>query len=217
MAWAKFPTRWIHNGALSHFVWGEHKGNAIAALLLLMALAIQRNRMNMKVGSEENLSPDSDLAAATYDNLLALMPMSRSKVAGGLMLLIQESIIVRDTAIASLYRLPGIGTSGDWAKLPQSHIMNQGHMAAFDNFTLRNQAELDALKLYLLMIAARSTRTGFAHIGYEKMAEYTGVQSNRIKRAKSLLISNDLIYAETDQDADLVSGRPPMRYKVRGL
>jgi hypothetical protein len=215
MAWAKFPTRWIHDGVLKGFVWGQHKGDAIAALLLLIAMAIQRNRQNMR--SQRVGEIDGEIVIATYDDLLGLMPMSRAKVASGLALLMEMRVAVRDEQIASVYRLPGIGENGGWAKLPQSQLMAQGHMAAFAGFTLRKQTELDALKLYLLMIAMRSNQTGFAHIGYPKMTEYSGVAANRIKRAKSHLISSELIHVETDEGGRRDEGRPPMRYKILGL
>lgn len=215
MAWAKFPTRWIHDGVLKEFLWGQHKGDAIAALLLLIALAIRRNRQNMRSQSVGEM--DGEIVIATYDDLLALIPMSRAKVSGGLARLMELGVVVRDEQVASVYRLPGVGEDGGWAKLPQSQLMSQGHMAAFSGFTLRKQTELDALKLYLLMIAMRSSKTGFAHIGYPKMVEYSGIATNRIKRAKSHLISSELIHVETDEGGMRDEGRPPMRYKVLGL
>lgn len=215
MAWAKFPTRWINDGALKQFVWGEQKGDAVAALLLIIALAIRRNRQGMKL--DTSLAPDSDIVVATYDDLLDLVPMSRAKVSGGLALLLRAGVVVRDAQIASVYRLPGVGENGGWGQLPQDYLMKSGHVAAFDGMTLRNQTELDALKLYLLMIARRNYQTGYAHVGYPKMVDYTGVSGNRIKRAKSHLISRDLIYVESDPDAKREDGRPPMRYKIRGL
>ena len=95
--------------------------------------------------------------------------------------------------------------------------MCNSSIAAFEDFTLRNQAELDALKIFMLLIAFRNGKTGFARIGYEKIEEYTGTPGRRIKRAKSLLIAHDLIYVESDQSAAKQNGRPPMQYKILGL
>lgn len=215
MAWAKFPTRWVHDKVLTRFVWGEHKSDATAALLLLIALAIQRNRRGMK--NDHTFTPDNEMAIATYNDLLDLIPMSRAKVAGGLALLIGLGVVMRDEQVVSMYRLPGIAEKGGWAQLPQSHLMERDHIASFDGMTLRTQTELDALKVYMLMIAMRNAQSGYAHIGYPKIIDYTGVQGNRIKRAKSHLISLDLIYVESDPDAKREDGRPPLRYKVRGL
>ena len=117
----------------------------------------------------------------------------------------------------SLYRLPGVGEDGGWAKLPQRQLLANGTLGVFHGFTLRNQTELDGLKLYLFLVAGRSQRSGYAHIGYAKLADHTGVQTNRLRRAKSLLIANDLIHAENDPDADSEHGRRPLRYKVIGL
>lgn len=216
MAWAKFPTKWIvRDKKLAAILWGKHKSNATASLLLLIALTIIRNRQGLR--DEQALPPDSEFVVATYEKLLDMIPMSRAKVAGGLALLLELGIVERDENARSVYRLPSILESGSWAKMPQSSLMHNSSIAVFEDFTLRNQTELDAIKIYLLLIAFRHSQTGFARIGYEKIEEYTGVSGRRIKRAKSLLIAHDLIYVESDQSLAKQNGRPPMQYKILGL
>lgn len=213
MAWAKFPTRWIHNSGLKGFSWKRYKGDATAALLVLIALCIQRN-LN---GRSDATFPANDASAfATYDQLQSLTGISRAKLAAGLRLLIAYQVIKKEPA-QSMYSLPGVSLAGDWAKLPQAHLMTSGSIDAFQHFTLRGQTELDALKLYMLLIAMRSSHSGFAHIGHDKLVEYTGVQANKVKRAKSFLIANDLIHVENDPNATNNKLRPPMRYSIRGL
>lgn len=216
MAWAKFPTKWIlRDKKLAAILWGKHKSNATASLLLLIALTIIRNRQGLR--GEQTLPSDSEFVVATYDKLLDMIPMSRAKVAGGLALLLELGIIERNEKIPSVYHLLGILESGGWAQMPQSTLMRSSSIAVFEGFTLRNQAELDALKIFMLLIAFRNNKTGFARIGYEKIEEYSGVPGRRIKRAKSLLIAHDLIYVESDQGAAKENGRPPMQYKILGL
>lgn len=216
MAWAKFPTKWIlRDKKLTQIIWGKHKSNATASLLLLIALTIIRNRQGLR--DEQALPSDTEFVVATYDRLLEMIPISRAKVAGGLALLLELGIVERDEKVRSVYRLPGILESGSWAKMPQSILMHSSSIAIFKDFTLRNQVELDAIKLYMLLIAFRHSQTGFARIGYEKIEDYTGIPGRRIKRAKSLLIAHDLIYVESDQASAKQNGRPPMQYKLLGL
>jgi len=216
MSWAKFPTKWIiQDKKLARINWGEHKSNATAALLLLIAMAIIRNRQGLK--DDNGLPRDTEHVVATYDLFMDMIPMSRSKVASGLSILLEFGLVERDEHARSVYRLPGLLENGGWAKLPQSHLMAASSITAFNDFNLRKIVELDAVKLYLLFIAFRHTSTGFARIGYDKIEEYTGVAGKRIKRAKSILIAYDLIYVESDQIGIKENGRPPMQYKLIGL
>lgn len=212
MAWAKLPTRWILADGLKKLTWGQYRGDAIATLLVLVALTIRRNLKGRTL--PDGLPAIDETAVATYDDLQALTGLSRAKVAAAIRLLVEHGVIERGDTVSS-YRLPGVGDDGGWAKLPQTHLLVAGSL--FHGLTLRNQAELDGLKLYLFIIAGRSSRSGYAHIGYSKLVEHTGVQANRIRRAKSFLIANDLIFAENDPDAAIEQGRRPLRYKVIGL
>lgn len=212
MAWAKFPTQWILAEGLTKLTWGKHRGDATAALLILVALAIQRNLKGKTLPN--GLPTNDETAVATYDKLQTLTGLSRAKVAAAIRLLVEFGVIERGEEISS-YRLLGVGVDGGWAKLPQTQLLVTGSL--FHGLSLRNQTELDGLKLYLFFVAGRSQKSGYAHVGYSKLTDYTGVQANRIRRAKSFLIANDLIHAENDPDAYTVQGRRPLRYKVIGL
>ncbi|MBU4233957.1 MAG: hypothetical protein L6277_15640 [Desulfobacterales bacterium] len=211
-AWAKFPTKWILQQELNFIVWRKHKSDGIAALLVLIALAVKRNRD--KMGAPED---DASIVKATYDEIQDLVAISRIKVSKGLALLVALEIIKR-VDNRSHYHIVGIDVPGEWAKLPQERLMQQpGRISVFGPFNLRSKSELDALKLYLLMVAFRSSKTGCAHIGYEKITKYTGVIARDLKKAKSHLISLGLIHVDLDLEKDRENARPPMRYKILGL
>ena len=212
MAWAKFPSSWIHNEGLKNFVWGRQKGDATAALVVLIALAIKRNMR----GLAGPIPGNDQTVVATYDQLQALTGISRAKLAAALRLLHGQGLIEKDE-VQSVYRLPGVSVAGGWVMLPQDKLMAAGTLRAFQYFTLRNQTELDALKIYMLILAMRSGKSGFAHIGHDKIIQYTGIQANRVKRAKSLLIANGLIHAENDPNPTPDKMRLPLRYVVLGL
>ena len=211
-AWAKFPTVWIQNDVLSEFQWRDVKGDGTAAFLVLIALAIKLNRDKMEKGVDKT----SPVVSATYDQIQNLMAISRSKVAKGLALLLKHKIIERADG-QSLYKLTGVDTRGGWAMMPQEYLMAHKRITTFEAFKLRSMSEFDALKLYFLMLSLRHNQSGFAHVGYTAMTERTGVPRERIKRAKSHLISLELIHAESYEELSSAEGRPSMRYKINGL
>jgi hypothetical protein len=137
-------------------------------------------------------------------------------VANGLALLADLKIISKDKN-RSHYRIISLDVPGSWGKLPQQWLMKQpGHI--FGSFSLRSKSELDALKIYLLLLAFRNDINNYAHIGYAKITEYTGVSAKNLKKAKSHLINLDLIHMEYDSDyAFEKASRPPLRYKILGL
>lgn len=217
MAWAKFPTQWIlAGGRLKQIHWKTNKGDGTAAFIVLIALAILRNRRGLV--TPNGLPPNDPTVVATYDQLQAMSSISRAKLAGGLRILLQQGIVERiSPGNASVYRLSGVDVDGGWAKLPQSHLERGGVLTALSQFTLRSACEFEALKTYLLMVAFRDGKTGYTHLGFDKIADLTGIQPNRVRRAKSFLIANDLIHAENDPNARPVQGRAPIRYKVLGF
>lgn len=217
-AWTKFPTSWIiQDKGLTSFSWQSYKSDATAALLILMALVIRRNMNNMGVSTEERANLDTDIVEATYDQIQALVYISRSKISKGLGLLMKLKIIERSIVNRSFYKIFGLGLAGNWAKLPQRRLMTYNRITAFEIFTLRTKSELNALKLYLLMVAFRSSKTSYAHLGYTKFTEYAGVNPNDIMKAKSHLINLGLISVDFDIENAKDKSNPPLRYKVHGL
>jgi hypothetical protein len=67
---------------------------------------------------------------------------------------------------------------------------------AFDHFNLRTMTELHALKLYYLFARRRSNNTNMAHLSYDKIEEYSGVDRGRIRRAISFLAAIGLVHLE---------------------
>jgi len=80
---------------------------------------------------------------------------------------------------------------------------------------LRN--ELNALKLYMLLIAYRYAKVNFTAIGYEKICDISGIRRNDIPLARALLINFDLVRPEEGEPVKGQIGRPHTRYKIRGL
>lgn len=213
-AWAKFPTGWIiQQRGLRDIVWKRHKSDGTAALLVLTALSVKRNRDK----KHKPHNGDGTIVVATYEDIQNLIALSRLKISNGLALLDKLEVIER-LENRSHYRIVGLDVPGGWAKLPQELLMQQQErIFLFDSFYLRSKSELDALKIYCLMLAFRSNTTGYAHIGYEKIAEYTGVRPNDLRKAKSHLISLGLIHSDLDFENAMDRSNPPLRYKILGL
>lgn len=216
-AWAKFPTGWIiKQKGLSNLSWHLYKSDAIAALLVLMALSIKRNIDNIETKDEEREAGLTGVKA-TYDEIQALIDISRIKVAKGLAVLKEKGIIWVVPNQRSEYQIKGLDIAGEWAALPQSRLMTHRRIFAFESFTLRTKSELDALKLYLLMIAFRNHKSGFAHLAYGNFHEYAGVSANYVMKAKSHLINLGLITVQQDFDNAKDKTNPPMCYRINGL
>jgi hypothetical protein len=215
MAWAKLPTAWIRELKLQRFTWRDEKSDATAALILLVALAIRLNLSN--IGKSVDGEARRASFRESYDNLHAFTGLSRAKISAGLRLL-ERLEIVRRTREKRMncYTLNDLESDTAWGQLPQSHLLDSGTFV-FSKFQLRHRNELNALKLYLLLIAYRFVKGNFTAIGYEKICEISGMMRNDIPQARALLINYDLIRVEEGEPMNGQTGRPHTRYKVRGL
>jgi len=183
--WVRLPTQWIKNEGLIRFVWGGDGAGAdnIAALMTIIAKA-------------HVADSDTGIARITYTDLAGKTGLSRAKLAAGLNILKRMELIEAQTEGRSHYKLVNHGLTG-WGKLPAGSMYSSGKITAFDGFKLRRRAELDALKLYLLFVAFRGEDINAAKIGYEKMAQYSGIHGNRLKAAISLLTSHEMIVVDS--------------------
>jgi hypothetical protein len=182
--WVRLPTKWITDDGLIRFYWGDGAGaNNIAALMALIVIA-------------HSADDETGVSRITYSEVGEKTGLSRAKLAGGLNILRRLKLIETETQGRSHYKLANYGLSG-WGKLPASTMYSSGRIRAFDEFKLRRRAELDALKLFLLFVAFRGEDINAATIGYEKISEYSGVHGNSVKRAISLLVSQELIVVDS--------------------
>ena len=182
--WIRLPTGWIRENRLTELKWHEQGSDATSALMALTAIA-------------HHAESDSGVAYATYDVMQDATGISRSKLSAGLGLLRQLEVISCDGLSRSRYRLIGYSPAGGWAMFPAGPMYRTfGVIEAFRDFKLRQRAELDALKIYFLLIALRDRHSNLAHISYPKIEERSGVRTNFIKPALSLLSVIRLAYVE---------------------
>ena len=184
-AWVRLPVEWIDKQGLRQLSW-KHAGpgaNTTAALMLLIAIA-------------HNADQTSGECRFTYDDLCAATGVSRAKASAGLAML-KDLKIIEEGADRSRYRLSYFGPGHRWGKLPAKSMYSASEaIVPFTHFHLRQQIELDAMKLFLLFIARLERNSDRALIGYDKIEEYTGIHRARIYPATGVLINYRLIVTE---------------------
>lgn len=183
--WVRIPSRWIEEGGLRRFRWDGH-GLGSDNIATLMTLAVIAHEADQSSG----------VASITYERLSIASGLSRAKISNGLDILEKRKVIERNLGGRSSYKLTEFEATGGWAKFPAKSMYSDQRIASFQNFHLRVHTELDALKLLFLFVARRGEDTNMAHIGFEKIEEYSGIPKARIKPATSLLAANSLIYVE---------------------
>ena len=182
----RLPSKWILEHGLYSFPWrnGGAGSDNVAALMALTVIA-------------HKAEDETGIARVTYDQFCDLTFLSRAKVSSGLDVLEKIEVVERQPDDArSTFQLANYSVSGGWAKLPFKSMYAFGSIAAFKDFRLRKPAELDALKLFFLLVAMRNNKANVALIGYDKIELYTAIPRNRIKTAISFLASLSLIYVE---------------------
>ena len=185
--WVRLPSAWIEEGGLQRLRWtgGEFDSGANCASAL-MVLAVIAHEVKEETG----------VANLTYDRLCIATGLSRAKVSAGLTILETLAVIVRSPEGRSSYQLKHFGMRDGWCKLPAKRLYSVGRIIAFQDFTLRKAAELNALKLYYLFAARRGEDTNMANISYDRIADYAGLDRGRIKTAISVLAAQGLVHVE---------------------
>lgn len=181
LPWVKLPVSWIRDSGLSQFRWAKGGGGRETAALMVLAAVAHH-------------APEGT-AKLSYDALTERLGISRAMVSAGLDILTARGIITRGSR-QSVYVLNDYTENANWGKFPAKKLYSGGALQAFRNFTLRNKAELDALKLYFLFVAMRDNDLNAAQISYDKIVERTGVRRESIAAGLSLLVVNNLIRVE---------------------
>lgn len=183
MEFAILPTGWITDPGklgLGSFKWQPREGaRNVAALMLLIVMSHRADRHTGRM-------------SVTYDDFQAATGLSRGKIAAGLNKL-QASGLIKRLSAQSSYLLVGIEEGLPWGKVPDKGLYTRDTIPAFHNFTLRSPVELDALKVYLAIIARRDNGTNWARMNYDKLSALSTVPEGRLKKALSFLTANGLV------------------------
>lgn len=215
--WSRVPTEWIRSLGLKSFRAGRQLGVSVAALKVLVAVILHAEN---KAGGEAGI--DQGSAALSYDQLTQLADLSRAMVAHGTRRLERLGILAVDhgrRGAPNRYRLVGYEEGRPWAKIPNRRWFRNAdsdRIAALHELSCRRECDLNALKLYLLFSAFRDNRSRHAMIGYEKIEEYSGIASGKIRQAISVLVEHALIAVDRDKDPKDKLNHPN-KYEILGL
>lgn len=197
--WSRMPSYWLRDESvlpLTAMKWvGKNKSDQIAALMIYIVL-VHNASDKPSAGN-----PDVGISKLTYSEIGDITGLSRTKISGGLRILLELGVILSiGQGRNNVYKIANYEERGGWAKLPAKGLYTKdfSKIEAFHKFHLRLKNELNALKLYLIIIALRNNATNYAQVGYEKLSSYTGVHRNEIKSALSLLINLELIQVDSE-------------------
>lgn len=195
--WVRMPSYWVRADEaqpLANMRWsGQSKSDQIAALMTYIVLV---HHANDAVTAD---FPDVGYCRLTYDRLSEITGLSRAKVSGGLRILeALELIESKCVGRSNTYRVLNFGNRSGWAKLPAKDLYTKDmrRIPAFHGFKLRSKVELNALKMYFLVLSLRSNEQNFAMVSYDKINLYTGIARNDVKSAISFLVTHGLIQVE---------------------
>lgn len=215
--WARLPNSWIYDGKLSAFSAAPaRRGAAGAALKLLIAIVVRAvNKRAVDAG------PDQGSALLSYDQLMELTDLSRGMVAKGVALLKTSGIVAVEAApgVTSRYRLAGYGPGDTYGRVPKSVLYRGPSVLALKTLyelSLRNEADVNAMKLYLLICGTQDKDTRVALINHHSIWLKTGIPEKKIRRALSVLYEHGLVSHVLVDQAD-VGKSPATGYRVLGL
>lgn len=188
--WVRLPAPWVQGYGLRRLKWVPGQGaDNTAALMVLIVLA-------------HHVEQDTNVSKIIYDDLCGATGLSRPKVAAGIQVLIREGLIESNVEGRSTYRLTGYEDGVKWGKLPARSMYSGKIVNAFRDFTLRNQSELNAMKLFILFVIRRNNKENIVQISYDKILEYTEIPKHRIRSAITLLGSIGLLHLERTLSKD---------------
>lgn len=216
----KMPSRWVRypgqGGGLKAFSWQEpNRSRSIAGLMLYIALL-------HNVHEQATSLHPAGTARVSYTDLQDITGLSRTVIAAGLRKLEEQNIIrINKEGKTSTYQLVDAYFEKEWGKLPFRALYKSGKsIGFFYDLKLRKKVELDALKVYLLIVAFRDSALNYMSMAYPKISEYTGVQKNHIKSAVSFLVVNNLIQVDQLSNAETREQDPTNRvnhYRLVGI
>jgi hypothetical protein len=189
--WVKMPSSWIiEQKKLKELKWeNKEKSDSIASLIIYIIFLHYYHLSDNK--------PDFSI---TYNKIKEISGLSKAKISGGIKKLQLINLLkVKKNKKSNVYEIEGINNN-NWAKMPfkKLYCKQFAKIEFFEHFKLRSKNELNALKLYLLIVSFRDIETNSTKITYDKICDYTGIFRNEISFSISFLINLRLINVDTE-------------------
>jgi len=223
-SWVRMPSRWLRQKEadliLPKMVWvGDGKAAQISALMIYIVMVHHARRLDQldreDVINGDELPYQNGEVNLSYSDMQKITDLSRTMVSAGIKILVGYGLIQRLPESKGLgkkarYIVDDFDGAFGWAKLPMRKLYRSGVITAFGDFNLRKRTELDALKIYLIIVAFRDRNANETRISFDKISDYTGVTRNYIKAALSFLVVQNLIQV----DKHLNEGSELMNHNV---
>lgn len=215
--WSRLPAAWIAAGGLTDFAAGRKRGQSMAALKILLAILLLAK--NARFAAQD---PNQGSVMISYDDLIDLTDLSRAMVSAGIRRLEELGRITvarGKKGEPNRYRLQDYGLNDRWTKISNRRMFrgqNSARIGVLHDLSPRRTSDLDALKLYLLFSAMQDKSGAGAMLSYDKITELSGVPQNRIRRAVSVLVEQQLIRVSHGPDPEIEAHNPPNRYRLLG-
>ncbi|HDR1345866.1 TPA: hypothetical protein QB387_002154 [Pasteurella multocida] len=179
------PNEWIRNKMLKEFIATIKRGESIAALKCLLTLNLCMDFYSYTTSE------------ISYSELEKVTNLSRPMVLAGIKILLSRNIIEIEKESsgrkARVYKL--VKMDGKWSRVPRDKIIG-----FIKNINNRGISSLSALKIYLVLLTVRNNESDIVNIGYEKIRDYTGLQSKDIKPGLQVLYEHKLIAVTQEMD-----------------
>ncbi|XWY22628.1 hypothetical protein ACNGTP_10665 (plasmid) [Bisgaard Taxon 45] len=184
-AFCALPNEWIRNGRLKEFIATVRRGESIAALKCLLALNLCMDFYSYTTSE------------ISYSQLENMTNLSRPMVCTGINILLSRNIIEIEKESsgrsARVYRF--VKVDERWSKVPKYKVAD-----FIKNINNRGMSSLSALKIYLVLLTVRNNKSDIVNIGYEKIRNYTGLQSKDIRPGWQVLYEHKLIEVTQEMD-----------------
>ncbi|PZQ59086.1 MAG: hypothetical protein DI570_16750, partial [Phenylobacterium zucineum] len=153
--WFRLPAAWIRDEGLHAFSAAPtRRGRSGAALKVLIAILARAENQRA-----DSAGPLQGSAAVSYDELMELTDLSREMVAKGVAMLREQKVVTVQPdprTRKSRYFVRDYGPKDGFGRLPKGRLFgagSQSQMRTLYTLSIRNEADVNALKL-LLMISA---------------------------------------------------------------
>jgi len=221
---ARLPNAWIYGDGLRRFrTRSRERGASGAALMLLVAILVKARN-----DPAESAGPLQGSASLTYEELENLTDLSRASISKGLRRLEEAGVITtlhEGRGRRSRYVVRDYGPEDKYGRLSATRLYagsSGERLRTLYDLSVRHEADVNALKIYLFFCAAYDRKRRGALVSYKTISERTGVAENKIRPALSVLYEHDLVkvsdYAPLEGDPPLQHGQnPPNFYRVLGI
>jgi hypothetical protein len=216
-AWARLPNGWIYADGLRAFSAApSRRGASGAALKVLFAILLRAvNRRADEAGD------DQGAAVLTYDELMGLTNLSRAMVAKGVAVLKATGVVTAQMTPGhtTRYVVKDYGPSDTFGRIPKARLYRgagRDALLTIHDLSLRNEADVNAMKLYLLLCGMQISQRRATLVNYHTIWLKTSIPEAKIRRALSVLFEHGLVRNVREEPDG--SGKPlATRYDILGL